>query len=271
MRRYVSGAIYALSTLVGVLSFIYPFFLDAPATSTIGVAHGQEAPILTMGLAVLSFLALLVELQGQAISAKTVAMLGVLVAVSSVLRFVEVAVPMPGGFSPIFAPIILAGYAFGGRFGFLMGVFTLMVSGLITGGVGPWLPYQMYGAGWVGMTAGWAGSAVRRVFGADRSQQLDVFILALFGFCWGILFGVIINIYFWPFAVGPLEQTWTPGIRIGEILARYGAFYVVTSLGWDVVRAVGNAALVLLLGAPTLRALERFRQRFHFEVRHGNA
>ena len=155
MRRIVSGSIYAFSAAIGVLAFVYPFFLDARPTGPLGIAHGQDAPLVTTALVGLSLVALLVELQGQAISAKMVATLGVLVAITSVLRFIEVAVPMPGGFSPIFAPIILAGYVFGGRFGFLMGAFTLLVSGLITGGVGPWLPYQMFTAGWVGLTAGW--------------------------------------------------------------------------------------------------------------------
>ena len=46
-----------------------------------------------------------------------------------------------------------------------------------------------------------------------------------------------------------------------------GPMTTATSLGWDLVRAVGNAALILLLGAPTVRALARFRRRFDFEVR----
>ena len=78
------------------------------------------------------------------------------------------------------------------------------------------------------------------------------------------------NVYFWPFAVGPVEQTWRAGIGLGETLARYAAFYMVTSLGWDLVRAGGNVTLILLLGAPTIRALARFQRRFHFEVRTAN-
>ena len=285
MRHVLSSAIYALSAAIGILAFVYPFFLDARATGPLGIAHGQDAPLVITALVGLALVALLVELQGQAISAKMVAMLGVLVAITSVLRFIEVAVPMPGGFSPIFAPIILAGYVFGGRFGFLMGAFTLLVSGLITGGVGPWLPYQMFAAGWIGLTAGWLPRftfhvsrftshvsrftqyATRNTQHATRS---DILTLSIFAFTWGILFGAIMNVYFWPFAVGPVEQTWRAGIGLGETLARYAAFYMVTSLGWDLVRAGGNVTLILLLGAPTIRALARFQRRFHFEVRTAN-
>ena len=270
MRRVISGFIYALSGAVGLLAFIYPFFAMATTSVQHGLAHSQEAPLVTAALVGLSVIALLVELQGQTISAKTVAMLGVLVAVTSVLRFIEIAVPMPGGFSPIFAPIILAGYVFGGRFGFLMGTFTLLASALVTGGVGPWLPYQMFTAGWAGMTAGWLGKIPKpKLQGPGKPLGFgiwDLSLLATFGFIWGLLYGVIINVYFWPFAAGPTEQTWTQGIGVGETLARYAAFYTVTSLAWDMARAVGNVALILLLGTPTVRALIRFRRRFYFEV-----
>ena len=270
-RQVVSGAIYTFSAAIGVLAFVYPFFANVETTGSIGIAHGQDALLVTTTMVGLSLVALLVELQGQTISAKTVAMLGVLVATTSVLRFVEVAVPMPGGFSPVFVPIILTGYVFGGRFGFLMGAFTLLVSGLITGGVGPWLPYQMFAAGWVGLTAGWLSRIMHH---ASRNTQhairSDILILCIFGFAWGLLYGAIMNVYFWPFAVGTAEQSWAPDIGLGETLARYAAFYAVTSLGWDLVRAVGNVALILLLGAPTVRALTRFQRRFRFEVQAAN-
>ena len=268
VRRVVSGSVYASSAAIGVLAFVYPFFLDTQTTGSIGIAHGQDALLVTTALVGLSLVALLVELQGQAISARTVAMLGVLVAITSVLRFVEVAVPMPGGFSPIFVPIILSGYVFGSRFGFLMGAFTLLVSALVTGGVGPWLPYQMLTAGWAGLTAGWLGriSNLLSPISYLRGASIEILLLCVFGFAWGLLYGIIINVYFWPFAMIPAEQSWAPGIGLGETLARYAAFYGTTSLGWDLARAVGNVVLTLLLGAPTLRALARFQRRFHFEV-----
>lgn len=272
VRRLIGGAIYALSATIGILAFMYPFFVPVASQAAGVYAHGQDAPLLTAALVGLSVVALLVELQGQAINAKIVAMLGVLVAVTSVLRFLEVAFPMPGGFSPIFAPIIISGYVFGGRFGYLMGTFTLLASALITGGVGPWLPYQMFTAGWAGLTAGWLtripGLRARR--SSHQSLELgawDLASLSVFGFLWGLLYGVVVNVYFWPFAAGPANQSWAPGIGLGETLGRYVVFYAVTSLTWDLFRAAGNVLLILLLGAPMVKTLARFRQRFNFEVR----
>ena len=272
IRRLISLLIYALSGAVGILAFIYPFFTPVGEGSGSMMAHSQDAPLLTVGLVALSVVALLVELQGQAISAKMVAMLGVLVAVTSALRFLEVAFPIPGGFSAVFAPILLAGYVFGPRFGYLMGVFTLLISALVTGGVGPWLPYQMFTAGWTGLTAGWLSQVLprgrrdRSAARPSRHLSLEIVLLAAFGFVWGLLYGAVMNVYFWPFAVGTPEQTWNAGLSLGQILARYATFYAATSLIWDLARAAGNVALILLLGAPMLHALVRFQRRFQFEV-----
>jgi energy-coupling factor transport system substrate-specific component len=259
VRRFLTVAIYALSGALGVLAFLYPFFLPA-AGEGLGPPPNQVAPLLTAFLVGLSVLALLMELQGQTLSAKTVAMLGVLVAFASVLRFVEVAIPLPGGFSPIFVPIIIAGYVFGPRFGFLMGAFTLLISSLVTGGVGPWLPFQMFTAGWAGLTAGWL---------PHFEGRWELLLLSAFGFAWGFLYGIVINLYFWPFAQGPVEGAWAEGLSLGRMLARYAAFYAVSSFGWDLVRAVGNLTLLLLLATPLVRVLSRFRRRFHFEVERG--
>lgn len=264
-RRLSSYVIYALGAAIGVLAFAYPFFNSASSP----LAQGQDVLLATTGLVGLSLLALLVELQGQALSAKMVAMLGVLVAIASTLRFIEIAIPLPGGFSPIFAPIILSGYVFGSRFGFLMGAFSLLVSALVTGGVGPWLPYQMFAAGWAGLAAGWLAGAMRRL--PKLTPALDVIALSAFGFAWGVLYGLIINLYFWPYASGPIGQSWTPGTGLGEAVRRYAAFYLATSLAWDMARAIGNAGLLLLLGAPVVRALTRFQRRFYFEVLENDA
>lgn len=261
-QRLLTVTIYALSALLGLAAFLYPFLLPElaePTTLTQVTRATGEAPLLTVLLLLLSVAVLLLEVQGQAISAKVVASLGVLVAVAAVLRFVEVAIPGPGGFSPIFVPIILVGYVFGARLGFLMGTLTLLVSALITGGVGPWLPYQMFAAGWTGLTAGWLPR--------PQKPRLILAVLAVWGVVWGVAYGVILNLYFWPFLATDAAAAWQPGSSLLDGLRAYGTFYVATSLVWDLARAAGNVLLLVVLGLPTVRALVRFRDRFYFEVR----
>lgn len=259
MQKTLASSIFVLSALIGVGVFLYPLIL--PATSIIaGSPEGdfQQAQALTMVLLTLTIGILLLEVQGQATSAKMVAALGLLIAATSVLRFLEVAIPGPGGFSPIFVPIIIAGYVFGARFGFLMGTLTMFVSALLTGGVGPWLPYQMFATGWVGLTAG--------LLPEVENQFWQLVMLASFAFVWGVLYGVLMNLFFWPFMSGGISEGLQPGQNIGTTLANYGAFYFTTSLIWDLTRASGNMVLMLALGLPAVRALQRFRDKFQFQV-----
>ncbi len=91
------------------------------------------------------------ELAEGSLDAKGVALLGVLAACGAALR-----IPEPGvaGFEPVFFLLIPAGRVLGRGFGFVLGALTLFASALITGGVGPWLPFQMFGAAWMGFGAG---------------------------------------------------------------------------------------------------------------------
>ncbi len=253
INRAASAAIYLLAITVGVATFLGPFLLPQN-----NIPQDNLTPILTMLLLGLGLLVLLVEVQGQIVSAKIVATMGILIAITSVLRFIEVAIPGPGGFSPIFAPIILAGYIFGPRFGFLLGALTLLVSGLITGGIGPWLPYQMFTAGWVGLTSGWLPH--------PRQPRWEILMLVFWAFFWGLLYGVIINLYTWPLIVGSAATSWEPGSSPAEAATRYIAFYVGTSLLWDIGRGIGNVILIIVLGAPAIRALTRFHNRLQYEV-----
>ncbi|HNT76567.1 MAG TPA: ECF transporter S component [Anaerolineae bacterium] len=250
----LSSLIYLITNLVGLVGFFYPFFLPLLSADRAQAA----SPWLMTLLVGFCFVALLLEVQGDALNARFVALLGVLVALNAVLRFIETAIPGPGGFSPIFFLILTTGYVFGARFGFLMGALTLLVSALITGGVGPWLPYQMFTAGWVGATS--AGLRVFRLEG----RRGEVALLVALGAVWGLFYGMLMNLYFWPFAAGLGDQQWTAGLSWIAGFQRYAAFYVATSLAWDIVGALGNVLLLSFFAAPTLRALRRFRRRFTF-------
>lgn len=259
----LSAAILAAASALGLGAFLYPFFMTAvPATGM--MAHANDAPLLTVLLLGLCLAAVFASLTGAQMTSKLVAVLGVLTALNAVLRVV----PGPAGFNAIFVLPILTGYAYGPTFGFLLGALSLLVSALIGAGVGPWLPYQMFATGWMGLLSG----LLPRLTGHRRWEPV---MLAVWGGILGLIFGAIMNIWFWPFlaggAAGPAlpdaaNATWLPGMAVGPTLRAYAVFYVTTSLWWDLARSGGNALLILLFGGPILRVLRRFQKRFRFEV-----
>lgn len=248
----------ALASLIGLGAFLYPFFLPGLPASGMG-AHANDAPLLTIMLLGLCLSAVFANLTGRQMTSKLVAVLGVLTAVNAVLR----AVPGPAGFNAIFVLPILTGYAYGPTFGFLLGSLSLLVSAFIGGGIGPWLPYQMFATGWMGML-----SAFLPQFPDHR--RWEPVMLSVWGAVLGLIFGAIMNIWFWPFIQGATSQapdgTFETGMGMWQALQRYAVFYLVTSVWWDAARAIGNAALILLFGAPILRVLRRFKKRFEFEM-----
>ena len=252
----LTGAILGVASLVGLGAFLYPFFLPSVQSSGM-LAHANDAPLLTVLLLGLCLGAVFSSLTGQQMTSKLVAVLGVLTAVNAVLR----AVPGPAGFNAIFVLPILTGYCYGPTFGFLLGALSLLISALIGGGVGPWLPYQMFATGWMGLLSAWLPQF-------PRHRPWEPVMLAVWGGVLGLIFGAIMNIWFWPFVSGGTQggQTWAPGMAAWSTLRNYAVFYVTTSLWWDAARALGNALLILLLGGPILRVLRRFQKRFRFEV-----
>jgi energy-coupling factor transport system substrate-specific component len=84
---------------------------------------------------------------------------------------------------------------------------------------------------------------------------------------WGMSYGFVMNVWFWPFVFSPgqAEMYWQRGAGVIDAIKRYLVFYAVTSSWWDVGRAAGNAALIALFGIPVLRLLRRFGKRFTFE------
>jgi energy-coupling factor transport system substrate-specific component len=251
-RTALTPWIIALASLTGLVAFLYPFFLGQGGAGGGGfLAHAADAPV----IALLCLVAILAGLEVRGFGAKQVALLGILAAIGAVLR----PVPGPYGFSALFFLPILCGYACGPTFGFLLGAVTLLVSALVTSGVGPWLPYQMLTTGWLGLLAGWLPDM-------RRWRWAEVVTLAAFSLVLGIVFGAVMNLWFWPFlGLGEgSEMLWEPGLSLLETLRRYGLFYLTTSLVWDLGRGIGNAVLVLLLGRPILRLLRRFTRRFAF-------
>ncbi len=281
IRRWRTAIILTVTSLIGIAAFLSPFWLARTQTAGADLtAHGSDAPLLFAVIGVLCLVVLLVETGGGADpDAKRVALLGVLVAANAALRLI------PGilGASPIFFLPICVGFVWGPSFGFLLGAASIAVSGLLTGGLGPWLPFQMMTLGWVGLTAGMVGyltprppllcsEAKERGSTVPQSSILNpqfLVLLAAFAALWGFGFGAIMNLWFWPFAApaSPAESGlyWAPGLGLTETVRRYLVFYGATSAVYDAFRAAGNVAMFALFGRPVLLLLLRFRDRFTWE------
>jgi energy-coupling factor transport system substrate-specific component len=239
-----SIAAIAATSVVGLLAFLWPML--APRGSEL-LAHASDAP-LVFGLLVPLLLALTLSLVADgALSAKAVALLGVLAAAAAALRAIGAGI---AGLEPVWIVIVLGGYALGAGFGFVLGAVCLLASALLTGGVGPWLPFQMIAAAWVGLGAGTlAGRLPRRG---------EVGLLAAYATIAAVAYGWLLNLWFWPTATGlPAAIAFQPGAGWVDNVAHWFAFNLTTSLGYDVPRAVLTATAILLLGRRVLASLRR--------------
>ncbi len=240
-----SAIALALASCAGSLAFGWPLLVGAQST----LAHATLAPVV-LGLVLAAVLLVLhLVLAEGGLDVKAVAMLGLLSAVGAVLRPLSAGT---AGIELIFIVIILGGRVLGPGFGFALGSTTLLASALLTGGVGPWLPYQMLAASWVGLGAG-------LVPGRSRLRGLaEVGLLATYGVLASLAYGLVMNLAFWPFQLGEgTGLSFVAGDPVLANLRRFALYDLATSLGWDLGRAVTTATGLLLLGAPVLTALRR--------------
>jgi energy-coupling factor transport system substrate-specific component len=156
--------------------------------------------------------------------------------------------------------LILGGRVFGAGFGFVLGCTSLFASALMTAGVGPWLPYQMLCAAWVGMGA---GLLPRRLTG-----RAEIALLAAYGVFASYAFGLLMNLSGWPFIAGIAVEghegalSYVPGAAVLDNLHRFLVYTVLTSTGsWDTMRAITTAVAIAVLGPAILATLRRAARR----------
>ena len=144
-------------------------------------------------------------------------------------------------FKPVVAMTILAGVAFGGETGFLVGAMTMLVSNMLFS-QGPWTPWQMFAMGIIGWLA---GILYRK--GVLRRGRLS---LCIFGvICSTIVYGGIMN---------PASALmWAHTINWKIILS-----YYVTGLPVDLVRAIATFFFLWLGAEPMLEKLDRIKTKY---------
>ena len=251
--RPSAAAVLAVTTVVGGGSFLWPFVADRQFS----LAHGQQAPWLFAVVLGLLTLVVLAEATSVGLDAKTIAVLGVLAAVGAGLRVLSAGT---AGIEPVFILLVLGGRVLGRSTGFLLGALALLAGAFLTAGIGPWLPFQMLAAGWVGLGAAMLPRA---------SGRAEIALLTAYGFVAGLVYGAVMNLWFWPFLspdTAPVGAGFVPGAPISDNLANYGRFYLATSLGWDLPRGIVTAVAVAVAGRPVLITLRRAVRRAAFEV-----
>ncbi len=244
-----------VASVVGLLAFCWPFL--APAGSAV-VAHASDAPWVFAVLVPLVLAVALADVADGGLDAKGVALLGVLSAVAAALR------PFGSGhagFEPMWVVVVLGGRALGPGFGFCLGSVGMFASALLTGGVGPWLPFQMLGAAWVGAGAGLLPRA-----GGRR----EIALLAAYSAVACVAYGFLLNLWFWPFLSSgegfPESLSYVPGAPALVNLQHWLRFDLATSLGFDLPRAALTVGLVVVAGRAVLVALRRASRRAAFDV-----
>jgi energy-coupling factor transport system substrate-specific component len=250
--RRRSSLLLALTTLFGLLAFGWPLLIHGHSGAN--GAHSGDAPWIFVALIPMLLAILLAEISEGAIDAKAVALLGILAGCFAALR-----VPSPGidGFEPEWFLLFLSARVFGRGFGFVLGAVAFFASALATGGVGPWLPFQMLAAAWVGFGAG----CLPPMRGLGERVML-----AAYGAAAALAYGLVINFWFWPFGAGTTTRySFVPGLGVLANLHRFLLFDLTTSMGFDLTRAATTAILILVLGRPVLAALRRTSRRAVFE------
>jgi energy-coupling factor transport system substrate-specific component len=239
-----------LATLIGFVCFLWPFVLSP------GKFGSRYTPPLMFGILLVLVLAVVfAEVADGGIDSKALAMLGVLSAVNAGLRPLGAGT---AGIETVFFMLVLAGRVFGPGFGFALGCTSLFASAIITGGVGPWMPYQMFGCAWVGLFAG--------LLPPCRGKA-EIAMLAAYGVFAGYFFGFMLNLQFWPFSVDPSSSiAYLPGAAFTVQWHRYLVFDATTSLGWDTGRAVTDFVCILLVGPAALATFRRAARKARFQA-----
>lgn len=145
-------------------------------------------------------------------------------------------------FKPVMALTIIAGVAFGGETGFLVGAVTMLVSNILFS-QGPWTPFQMFAMGIIGFIAG-----VLYKKGLLLRSRTS---LCIFGaICTFLIYGGIMN----P-ASALIWGSETLNFKV--ILG-----YYITGFPMDAVHAAATVLFLWFGAEPMLEKLDRIKTKY---------
>jgi len=249
--RLLSRITISSTAVASLVIFTWPLLISAEGASQAALAQGIFIALMPALLALI-----VIEFASGQIEAKQLAVLGVLIALNAVIRILGAGT---AGIETAFFIIILGGFVFGAGFGFILGAGSLLVSALLVGGIGPWLPFQMMAAGLIGIGAGLLPKFTRKWM--LRLTLIVYAVLAAF------VYGGLMTMWSWPFLAGnagPLA--YVAGAPLVENLVRFLQYEIVTGgLLWDLGRAITTSVLLLLTAPALLATLNRVATRAGIE------
>jgi energy-coupling factor transport system substrate-specific component len=233
------------TSAISALGFLWPFLINEKQ------GHPQWLFLLATPCALLL---LMISVSNKELGSKSLALLAVLSALIAALR------PMGTGavgIEPMWFVLILAARVFGPSFGFLLGTISMFLSAILTGGLGPWVAYQSFAAGWIGLGVALIPRELR--------GKSEVFALALYGIVAAEFFGIAMDLQFWPWALGSDTQlSYVAGAAFATNISHFISYHFLSSMAWDIPRAIFTASLIAMTAKPVLHTLRRAHTRAAF-------
>ena len=243
MKQLRPHLLVIVTSLIGTFLLFWPLFISEPGLRNLQFVGASSLAFLLIP----TVIALVInEAISLTYNVKQLAVLAIVIAVAVAVRPFGVGI---AGIEPIWIVIIIAGCGMGPIAGFIVGSSAIATSAIITGGVGPWLPYQMFLAALIGYGAG---------FVRHQSQRVEVFLISIYGAVVAFFFGWLMNLWFWPTALGlQAAIAFDVSSSVSERISAWARFSVLTSLGIDVPRALLTSVGLALVGSSLLRSIRR--------------
>lgn len=218
------------------------FCLTIPATIAAGVIVWGHRQFYFIALLVIlqAMFPFILRFEHRKPQARELVILAVLVALAVAGRGAFVMLPQ---FTPVAAIVIIAGVAFGGESGFLVGALSMFISNLFLGH-GPWTPWQMFALGLVGLLA---GLLFKR---CHFSRWRMIVLLCLFGgLSTMVIFGGLMD--FHTLIMLMPQPSWEAVLTVFS----YGLIF-------NAMHALSTVIFLALIAKPLLGKLQRVKTKY---------
>ncbi len=177
--------------------------------------------------------------EGRKPQARELVTIAVLCAIGVAGRCVFFMIPQV---KPVLALTVIAGIAYGGEVGFLVGAMTMLASNMIFS-QGPWTPWQMVAMGLCGCLAGLLAK-----IGLLRKKRIPIAIFGAFAAL--VIYGGIMN---------PASALMASPESLNRtmLMAYYAA-----GLPMDLIHAFGTVVFLLLAAEPMLKKTDRIKCKY---------